>query len=148
MATNFPDTSILNPNTGFAWAEGDTFDDTANSGYIYYWYDPVWKTALSQSDSDDRYVNIGGDTMSGSLALTDKITLNADTGSVDFADEVSAGTNSNECFLAPGGRGGEIFTERSALECTASINSNDVDGNYTWRSGSIVGGTRTYTSLY
>ena len=91
MATNFPDTSQLKDD-GFPWADGDVFDDTANSGYIYYWYDPVWKTALSQSDSDDRYVNIGGDVMSGSLALTDKITLDATDGSAEFAGNIDVYT--------------------------------------------------------
>ena len=44
MATNFPDTSVNNPDTSAPWADGDIFDDTAESGLIYYWYDPVWKT--------------------------------------------------------------------------------------------------------
>ena len=69
MATNFPDTSINNPNTGVGWANGDAFDDTANSGLIYYWYDPVWKTSLSSADADAKYVEVDGDTMTGDLTV-------------------------------------------------------------------------------
>ena len=69
MATDFPDTSINNPNTGVGWANGDAFDDTANSGLIYYWYDPVWKTSLSSADADAKYVEIDGDTMTGDLTV-------------------------------------------------------------------------------
>ena len=47
MATNFPDTSVDNPGTSAPWADGDIFDDTAESGLIYYWYDPVWKTKVN-----------------------------------------------------------------------------------------------------
>ena len=69
MATDFPDTSINNPNTGVGWANGDAFDDTANSGLIYYWYDPVWKTSLSSADADAKYVEVDGDTMTGDLTV-------------------------------------------------------------------------------
>jgi hypothetical protein len=69
MATNFPDTSINNPNTGVGWANGDAFDDTAESGLIYYWYDPVWKTNISAADADDKYVEVDGDTMTGDLTV-------------------------------------------------------------------------------
>ena len=76
MATNFPDTTSL--EEGYAF-----FDD--NTGLTYYWYDPVWKASFTQSERDDRYVNAGGDTMIGSLALNDKITLDATDGSASFA---------------------------------------------------------------
>ena len=59
MATNFPDTSVDNtfvtPNR--PWADGDEFDDTANSGLIYYWYDPVWKTKASDVTAADLTVS-------------------------------------------------------------------------------------------
>ena len=57
MATNFPDTSSINQNTGVIWADGDEFDDTANSGLIYYWYDPVWKTKASDVTAGDLTVS-------------------------------------------------------------------------------------------
>ena len=93
MATNFPDTSINNPNTGVGWANGDAFDDTAESGLIYYWNDPVWKTDFTPfAASDARYVEVDGDNMTGDLTLgTDnKITLDATDGSAEFADTVKA----------------------------------------------------------
>ena len=69
MATNFPDTSIINPDTGTAWADGDEFAD-ANSGLVYYWYAPTWKTSfVPNKSSDARYVEVSGDTMTGPLIL-------------------------------------------------------------------------------
>ena len=41
MATNFPDTSINNPNTGVGWANGDAFDDTAESLSLIHISEPT-----------------------------------------------------------------------------------------------------------
>ena len=123
MATNFPDTSQLKDD-GFPWADGDVFDDTANSGYIYYWYDPVWKTSLTQKENDDRYVNIGGDVMSGSLALTDKITLDATDGSATFAGRVTSGnldlgaTNVSGAYV---NSTGAVVAQRPSAEGTSEL---------------------------
>lgn len=69
MATNFPDTSGVNPNTGVLWADGDSYPDP-QTGLTYYWYSPVWKTAISPTGAtDDRYVEVAGDNMTGDLTL-------------------------------------------------------------------------------
>ena len=47
MATNFPDTTKINSDTGSTWADGDKFVDNS-SGLTYYWYDPVWKAETGQ----------------------------------------------------------------------------------------------------
>ena len=72
MATNFPDTTppALNPDTGLEWAAGDTFDDTAESGLVYVWSPPVWKTSVEAiPETDGRYVNVSGDNMTGPLTI-------------------------------------------------------------------------------
>ena len=66
MSSVFPNTSVNNPNTGSAWADGDTWNDP-NSGLTYFWYNPVWKTG--GAGNDDGYVKVSGDTMTGQLGL-------------------------------------------------------------------------------
>lgn len=93
MATNFPNTSINNPATGAPWVNGDSYPDP-ETGLTYYWYLPVWKTAISPTGAtDDKYVEVLGDNMTGNLTLgTDKITLDATAGSASFVDIVSVGS--------------------------------------------------------
>ena len=75
MASVFPDTSVNNPDTGFAWADGDIWNDP-DSGLTYSWYNPVWKTGGAGADGN--FVQVDGDNMTGNLTLgTDKITLDA-----------------------------------------------------------------------
>lgn len=69
MATNFPDTTVNNPDTGRLWADGDSYPDP-ETGLIYYWYSPVWKTAISPTGTTDaKYVEVLGDNMMGDLTL-------------------------------------------------------------------------------
>ena len=91
MASNFPDTSVNNPETGVPWVDGDTWFDSS-SDYTYIWYSPVWRTGEA-SGSD--FVKVAGDNMIGDLTLgTDKITLDATSGSGTFAGQITAGDGS------------------------------------------------------
>ena len=100
MATNFPDTSIINPATGTAWADGDEFAD-ANSGLVYYWYAPTWKTSfVPNKSSDARYVEVSGDTMTGLLTLPSDPTRALEAATKQYVDtaggqylQLDAGTN-------------------------------------------------------
>tara|TARA_R110002049_G_scaffold23224_1_gene82133 strand:- start:12 stop:1430 length:1419 start_codon:yes stop_codon:yes gene_type:complete len=101
MASNFPDTSVNNPETGVPWVDGDTWFDSS-SDYTYIWYSPVWRTGEA-SGSD--FVKVAGDNMIGDLTLgTDKITLEATSGAATFAGTVwsNGGTATNYAFLATG----------------------------------------------
>ena len=97
MASVFPDTSVNNPDTGSAWADGDTFSDPS-SGLTYTWYNPVWKAGGGGggggSVSGD-YLPLTGGNLTGDLTLgSDKITLNATNGGADFAGSVKSGDSS------------------------------------------------------
>ena len=128
MATNFPDTTppALNPDTGLEWAAGDTFDDTAESGLVYVWSPPVWKTSVEAiPETDGRYVNVSGDNMEGNLTLGPdggpaEITINATDGSISslggaqFTGAVAVNDNINhpdEAALNISGANGAQFIQ-------------------------------------
>lgn len=92
MASNFPDTSVNNPETGVPWVDGDTWFDSS-SDYTYIWYSPVWRTGEA-SGSD--FVKVAGDNMIGDLTLgTDKITLDATAGTIAATDTVAVASSFN-----------------------------------------------------
>ena len=73
MSLNFPDTTVNNPDTGAAWAQGDTVEI---SGTVYTFNTdagpPVttWWSGAAGTNLDDRYVLEAGDTMTGGLYQT------------------------------------------------------------------------------
>ena len=72
MASNFPDPTANNPDTGAIWTTGDTWTDPISG--VSYVYDPdgttpIWKTSHSTAEFDARYVEIAGDTMTGNLTV-------------------------------------------------------------------------------
>ena len=59
-----------------------------DNGITYVWYGSYWKAlATPTGEFDARYVNEAGDTMTGSLSIADKITLNTD-GRAEFGNTV------------------------------------------------------------
>ena len=107
MATNFPDTSVNNPGTSAPWADGDIFDDTAESGLIYYWYDPVWKTNAGDSSSvpdlqavtdvgytTDNPIRVGDGNVTGGMVLNN----GGEAGNSYF--EVYGNSNTNDTQTA------------------------------------------------
>ena len=154
MATNFPDPTVGNhPETQAPWVEGDRFVDD-NTGIIYYWYPPVWKTELSQSENDDRYVNISGDTMSGSLALSDKITLDATAGTGSFKNgNVNIGLDTPGAGdLQVGGdalaNAGVVIYDSGTIVSTASANTEIFRGYLTGGTGDTVSITSTGNAVF
>ena len=73
MASNFPDPTANNPDTGALWTTGDTWTDPESG--VSYVYDPdgttpIWKTShTTTAAADARYVEIAGDNMTGNLTL-------------------------------------------------------------------------------
>ena len=137
MASVFPDTSVNNPDTGFAWADGDIWSDP-DSGLTYSWYNPVWKTG--GAGNDNNFVLVAGDNMTGDLTLgTDKITLDATDGSAEFAGDVT--TVGNTLY----GSWGLLVDSAGASGQAVQVNQNgvvratiDADGSATFCSSKIL----------
>ena len=73
-ALNFPDSP----------AENATYTNS-ETGVVYVYKNGAWRTASNETNLDDVYVQVSGDDMTGDLTLgTDRITLDATDGSVEF----------------------------------------------------------------
>ena len=84
-AIDFPKPTDTNPDTGNSYADG--WYNAAN-GVTYVYASNTWSAATVSSALDDRYVEVSGDTMTGNLALSDTITLEATSGIGQFSDYV------------------------------------------------------------
>ena len=66
----------------------------SETGTTYKYENGGWRALSTVADQfDGIYVRLTGDTMTGSLALNDKITLDATDGDAEFVGEVVVGTN-------------------------------------------------------
>ena len=142
MASVFPDTSVNNPDTGFAWADGDIWNDP-DSGLTYSWYNPVWKTG--GAGNDNNFVLVAGDNMTGDLTLgTDKITLDATDGSAQF---VGGGVEINTpgSIVVNNASGSKIAFDGEGYYQTKTDGFNNAvtllnDGSATFAGGASVAG--------
>ena len=82
-AINFPDPAGQTPVNTFG---PTTTPEATSNGMTYVYADKIWKASKANGAT---YVKLAGDTMTGSLALNDKITLDATDGNADFAGTVS-----------------------------------------------------------
>ncbi len=113
---------------------GDLFYDTDN-GQLLYWDGSGWQVISSEPADGEGYVKISGDNMTGDLTLgTDKITLDAGTGSAEFAAGVGFGGQAlTGSMTAEGARiteNGVIQLRRdgSTVECISVFGNGSSSG--------------------
>ena len=98
-AISFPNPTSNNPATGASYGDGWYNDQ---NGVTYSYANNVWSAVTEPNASlDARYVEVAGDDMTGNLTLgTDKIKLDATTGSVTAAGNIDAGSVASDKYAS------------------------------------------------